>query len=98
VQVPQSWIIDDVNNTVPALTEETRLGYEMLAQLCPKEEETQPTFPNADSTSNTLDCIASLDEIIHVIRYPDLETRIQPANNVTAYHLQKLQEVGYTGM
>jgi len=70
----------------------------MLAQLCPEEEEIQPTFPNVNSSSNTFDCVASLDEVIHVIRYPDLEIRIQPANNVTAYHLQKLQEVGYTGM
>jgi hypothetical protein len=100
VQVPQSWIIDDVNNTVPAPPEETRLGYEMLAQLCPEEEEIQPTFPNVNSSSASIsDCVASLDEVIHVIRYPDLDSGlIQTANNATVYHLQKLQEVGYTGI
>jgi hypothetical protein len=71
VQVPQSWIIDDVNNTGPALPEETRLGYEMLAQLCPEEQEIQSTVPNVNGSGNTFDCISSQNEVIHVIRYPD---------------------------
>jgi hypothetical protein len=50
VQVPQGWQINDVSNTGPAVLEETRLGYGMLAQLCP-EEEIQPTFPNVNSSS-----------------------------------------------
>jgi hypothetical protein len=99
VQVPQSWIIDDVNNTGPALPEETRLGYEMLAQLCPEEQEIQPTFPNVNSSINTSDCAASQNGVIHVIRYPNLDSGlIQTANNATVYHLQKLQEVGYNNI
>src|SRR5918999_6611924 len=69
----------------------------MLAQLCP-EEEIQPTFPNVNSSSVTSNCIASQNGVVHVIRYPDIETTIQPTNNATTYHLQKLREVGYTGI
>ena len=94
VQVPHGWIIHDVNNTGSSLLEESRLGYGMLAQLCP-EEEIQSTVPTVNSSGNTSDCVASQDEVLHVIRYPDLLTRIQPSNNITAYHLQKLEEVGY---
>jgi uncharacterized membrane protein YgcG len=97
VQVPQDWTIDDINNTDSSLLEERRIGYGMLAQLCP-EEEIQSTVPNVNGSGNTSDCLVSQNEVIHVIRYPDLETRIQPANNFTAYHLQKLQEVGYRSM
>src|SRR5215216_2456436 len=41
VQVPQGWIIQDVNNTGSALLEEATQGYGTLAQLCPEEEEEQ---------------------------------------------------------
>src|SRR5215218_6736730 len=39
VQVPQGWIIQDVNNTGSALSQEATQGYGILAQLCPEEEE-----------------------------------------------------------
>ena len=59
-------------------------------------------------TSSTTNCQGS-EQVIYIIRYPDLDTRIQAASNVTtnssndnmttddvqSYHLQKLQEVGY---
>ena len=39
VQVPEGWAIQDVNNTGTVLSDEARLGYGILAQLCPQEEE-----------------------------------------------------------
>jgi hypothetical protein len=104
IQVPQGWIIDDLNNTGVKLSEEGTRGYGLLAQLCPMEESQQQGVAfstNAgdsntnSSTSNGDNSCQGAQEVIHVIRYPDLVTRIQPGNNVTAYHLQKLQEVGY---
>src|SRR5215207_445294 len=37
IQVPQGWIIEDVDNTGSALSQETTQGYGILAQLCPEE-------------------------------------------------------------
>jgi hypothetical protein len=122
VQVPQGWIIHDVDNTGSALSEdETKQGYGVLAQLCPEEEEERqeqqeqgavPTLPNAGGSSgDTLSCERSESEVIHIIRYHDLDNRLPAANNATttsnsnsimtndnilSYHLQKLQEVGYS--
>ena len=56
----------------------------------------------------SLSCDPSENDVIHIVRYPDLDTRLL-ANNVTfddnmttdnilSYHLQKLQEVGYRSM
>jgi hypothetical protein len=116
IQVPQGWVIQDLNNTGSTLLEESTRGYGMLAQLCPEEEQQQqqqqgaPSTNNASggSTSSTTNCQGS-EQVIYIIRYPDLDTRIQAASNVTttssnnnmttddvqSYHLQKLQEVGY---
>src|SRR5215216_7049443 len=114
IQVPDGWVIQDLNNTGSALLNESSQGYGILAQLCPEEEQQgAPPTNNAsggsstDSTSNS--CRGSQEEVIYIIRYPDLDTRIQAASNVTttasnnnittenvqSYHLQKLQEVGY---
>src|SRR5215203_4936527 len=114
IQVPDGWVIQDLNNTGSALSNESSQGYGILAQLCPEEEQQgAPPTNNAsggsstDSTSNS--CQGSQEEVIYIIRYPDLDTRIQAASNVTttasnnnittdnvqSYHLQKLQEVGY---
>jgi PKD repeat protein len=126
VQVPEGWVIQDVNNTGSVLSDEARLGYGILAQLCPQEEEQQPPQqqPGAAALSNvsgsggnTAICQGSEGgDIIHIVRYPDLNTTIQATNNVTtttnntdnnnttsidnvlSYHLQKLQEVGYSGI
>jgi membrane protein implicated in regulation of membrane protease activity len=117
VQVPEGWVIHDLNNTGSALLEESTRGYGLLAQLCPEEEQQQqqgapPTNASGGGTTNsssgTSNCQGA-QEVIYVIRYPDLDTRIPAANNVTtattnnnmttdnvlSYHLQKLQEVGY---
>src|ERR687898_2084717 len=117
VQVPQGWIIQDLNNTDSALSEEETQGYEMLAQLCSEEEQqqqgggavlsTNASGGSTNSTSNS--CQDAQGEVIHIIRYPNVETTIQEANNLTTnnnmttnnlttYHLQKLEEVGYTNI
>jgi hypothetical protein len=121
VQVPQGWIIQDVNNTGSMLLEEATQGYGILAQLCPEEEEEQQgaapaTLPNAGGSrgDDTFSCEGSQNYVIRIVRYPDLDNRLQAANNVTSnssnnnssmtndnilsYHLQKLQEIDYRGI
>src|SRR5215207_8095761 len=113
VQVPDGWIIHDVDNAGFTSLEESRQGYVMLAQLCPEEEQQRilsnaGSSTNSSSTSTSNGCQAA-QEVIHIIRYPDLLAR-PLANNITtinnnmttttidnilSYHLQKVQEVGY---
>src|SRR5215210_7868395 len=118
IQVPDGWVIQDLTNTGSTLLEETSRGYGILAQLCPKEKEEQQqqgaqlTTDGGGSTNSSDNSISpsscqGSEEVIYIIRYPDLYTRIRAANNVTtgnnnittdnvvSYHLQKLQEVGY---
>src|ERR671919_324108 len=112
VQVPEGWLIQDVNNTgSSALLEESTQGYAILAQLCPQEEqeeEEQAALSNVSGRGDTTtSCQGSEGDIIHIVRYPDLDTRLQVPNNITtnngnltidnilSYHMQKLQEVGY---
>jgi hypothetical protein len=117
IQVPSGWIIQDVDNAGPAQLEEVRQGYGILVQLCPGEQQgAAAAASNASGGStNTISNINAsrcqgAQEVIHIIRYPDLDTRLS-ANNVTTtnnnltttdniltYHLQKLQEVGYRSM
>ena len=122
LNVPEGWVIHDVNNTGSTLSEESTQGYGILAQLCTEEEEQQQgataataARSNVSSSGDTTSCQGTEGDIIHIIRYPDLNTRIQASNNVTtttnttnnnnmtidnilSYHLQKLQEVGYSGI
>jgi hypothetical protein len=113
IYVPQGWVIQDLNNSGSVSSDEAARGYGILAQLCPEEGEQQRVAisSNASSGSNTPNCRASENEVIHIIRYPDLDTRPLANNdtaasmgnnttttttdNITAYHLQKLEEVGY---
>ena len=108
LQVPDGWIINDVNNTGSTLSNESMQGYAILAQLCPQEEEQEAALSNVSSRGDTAtSCQGSEGEIIHIVRYPDLDIRLQVPNNITAnngnltidnilsYHMQKLQEVGY---
>jgi PKD repeat protein len=118
VQVPEGWVIDDVNNTGSTMTAELTQGYGILAELCPEEEEggqlqQQEALSNvSNSSSNSNSNSTSIcqqqqaqDEIIHIVRYPNLSARLQLAlgvnntntttDNILSYHLQKLQEVGY---
>jgi PKD repeat protein len=121
LNVPEGWVIHDVNNTGSALLEESTQGYGILAQLCPQEEQQQQqqqevASSNVSGSNDTSSCQGSEGDIIHMVRYPDLDTRLQAANNVTtttpatnnnnmttidnilSYHMQKLQEVGYSGI
>ena len=132
IQVPQGWQIQDLNNPGVMLPEEAELGYGILAQLCPEEEVQQQQPPSTlTNASNTHGCIEAQDEVIHIVRYPNLDSGvIQTSNNSTsattagasfnsnnnqtttpgaatttttidnilAYHLQKLQEVGYNNI
>jgi PKD repeat protein len=124
LQVPEGWIIHDVNNTGSTFSEESTQGYGILAQLCPQEEgqgQGQGGAAAAAAPSNnvsrggggggdTVRCQGSEGDIIHIVRYPDLDTRLQVPNNITTtnnnnnvttidnillYHMQKLEEVGY---
>src|ERR687895_1688327 len=112
LNVPEDWVIHDVNNTGSMLSQESTQGFAILAQLCPQEEEQEQTVPSNVSVSGntTTSCQGSEGEVIHIVRYPDLDTRLL-ANNVTTtnsttittdnvltYHLQKLEEVGYGSM
>jgi hypothetical protein len=109
IDVPQGWIIHDVDNTgSSSLSEETAQGYGILAQLCPEVEQAQ--LPNASGMADTVSCEGSEGYVIHILRYHELDTKLRTANNVTttstndsimtndnilSYHLQKLREVGY---
>src|SRR5215217_8708029 len=118
LKVPEGWIIHDVNNTGSTFSEESTQGYGILAQLCPQEEgQGQAAAAPSNNVSgssggDTVRCQGSEGDIIHIVRYPDLDTKIQVPNNVTTtnnnnnvttidnillYHMQKLEEVGYNG-
>jgi hypothetical protein len=88
VQVPEGWIIHNVNNTGLALSDESTQGYGILAQLCPQEQQRQQqaAIPNAgNNSSDTLSsCDQSENDIIHIVRYPDLDNRLQIRNNDNA--------------
>jgi PKD repeat protein len=109
LQVPDGWIINDANNTGSTLSEESTQGYAILAQLCPQEEqEEQAALSNVSGRGDTTSCQGSEGDIIHIVRYPDLDSRLfadnvttvnntmTTADNILSYHMQKLQEVGYT--
>ena len=115
LQVPEGWIIHDVNNTGSMFLEESRQGYGILAQLCPQEQQQQQRAALSNNVSrggggggDTVRCQGSEGDIIHIVRYPDLDARLQAANNITTtnnnnrtidnillYHMQKLGQVGY---
>jgi hypothetical protein len=120
VQIPEGWIIQDIDNTGSALLEESTQGYGILAQLCPGELQGGAVLlPNpSDSSTNTVSsidasrCLGAQD-VVHIIRYLDLDTRLgisseditttngdmtTTTDNILSYHLQKLQEVGYSSM
>jgi hypothetical protein len=110
VQVPDGWIIDDVDNTGSTLSEDSTQDYAMLAQLCPEEEQQeQPTVPG-NGGADTSNCQGSENDVIFIVRYHDLDDALQVGNNVATtnnntnmttsdyillYNIQKLQDVGY---
>ena len=120
VLIPPGWLIQDVKNTGFALGTEVLQGYGILAQLCPVEQEEQQQqqqqplqgVPQSDANSNvssTTDgnCHGVQEEMIHILRYPNLAARIglslediirtdnESARVILAYQMQKLQEAGY---
>ncbi len=115
VQVPEGWVIHDVNNTGSMLIQESTQGYGILAQLCLQEEQlqVQAALPNVRGGSSSSiiygNCEGLQEDIIQIMRYPDLDTRLQSAfgvstnnnistDNILSYYLQKRQEVGYSGI
>jgi hypothetical protein len=113
IQVPNGWIIQDIDNAGAAQLEEVRQGYGILAQVCPGEQQGTAAGLSTNASSGSTNTISSINasrclgsqEVIHIIRYPDLDTRLSANNNLTTtidniltYHLQKLQEVGYRSM
>jgi hypothetical protein len=110
VQIPEGWVIRDVNNTGYALAAEVTQGYGILAQLCPEGEEEgqqqqQGALTNASGSSISGSCKQQPQgEIVHIIRYPNLGARLGIAvsdirdmipDSILEYEIQKLREVGY---
>jgi PKD repeat protein len=83
VQVPEGWIIQDLSNTGITLAVEALRGYGLLAQLCPPEQQ-QAVLVNPGSNSSNIststnssnNSCESSQEVIHVIRYPNLDARL----------------------
>jgi PKD repeat protein len=112
VGVPEGWVIHDVKNTGSALLSEVLQGYGVLAQLCPQEEQQAAvTDVGSGGGAGTYrgSCEDAREEIIHIIRYPNLSTRLgidsddiftlinrdTIPNAILSYHMQKLVDVGY---
>jgi hypothetical protein len=112
VQLPEAWVIQDVNNTGFALAAEVTEGYGVLAQLCPaeeeeEEEERQQQGALTNVSSSSCQQQQAQEEKIHIIRYPNLGARLGIAladvidvipDSVLGYQIQKLQEVGYSSI
>jgi hypothetical protein len=111
VQVPEGWVVQDVNNTGFTLAAEVTEGYGILAQLCPAEgggeeeegQQQQGALTNVSSGSCQQQQ-QDQEEIIHIIRYPNLAPRLGIAvdeinaiipDSILNYQIQKLQDVGY---
>jgi len=111
LQVPKGWVIHTVNNSASSVEAEGLQGYRILAQFCQGEQQRE-AVPNANSSNsistNNRCQVGQGEEVIYLVRYPDLNARLQLVNNATShnmttdnilsYHLQKLQQVGYRGI
>jgi PKD repeat protein len=83
VQLPEGWVIQDINNTGFTLAAEALQGYGILAELCPQEhEQGQAVLRNvgrsSSSGSNTYigSCQQAREEVIHIVRYPNLGAKL----------------------
>src|SRR5215211_964548 len=82
VQVPQGWVIHDVNNTGFALMAEVLDGVGILARLCPEKEQQLAVLPNAggnasvSNNNNSSSCRGAQEEVLHIVRYPNLSPRL----------------------
>jgi hypothetical protein len=91
-------------------------GVGILAQLCPEKEQQLAVLPNAggnasvsnnNNNNNNSSCQGAQEEVIHIVRYPNLSPRLGFASDdvisnddvtpdiILGYQMQKLQEVGY---
>jgi hypothetical protein len=104
VQIPEGWVIQDINNTGFTLAAELQQGYGVLAQLCPEGEEGQQQALTNVSSGNSSCQQQGQEEVMHIIRYPNLDTRlgitVDDIRNsipgaIVRYQSQMLQEVGY---
>jgi hypothetical protein len=105
VQLPEGWVVQDINNTGFTLAAEVLQGYGLLAQLCPEGEEAQQQGELTNVSSGNASCQQQgQEEIIHILRYPNLGTRlgitVDDIRNgiprpIIQYQNQMLQEVGY---
>ena len=111
VQLPEGWVIQDVNNTGFTLAAEVTEGYGILAQLCQAEEgeergqqQQQGAVTNVTSSGSCQQQQQAQEEIIHIIRYPNLGGQLGIAaedindiipDSILNYQIQKLQDVGY---
>jgi hypothetical protein len=111
LQIPEGWVVRDVNNSGSVLAAEVTQGYGILAQLCPEGEEEgqqqqqQGALTNASGSSISGSCKQQPQgEIVHIIRYPNLGARLGIAvsdirdmipDSILEYEIQKLREVGY---
>ena len=84
-------------------------GYGILAQLCPEEQQQQQQLPSPNVVDpNGITCQEAGEEIIHIIRYPNLGAILEftlddivndfddTADTILSYQMQKLREVGYS--
>jgi hypothetical protein len=105
VQLPEGWVIQDVNNTGFTLAAEATQGYGILAQLCPEGEGRQQQGPLTNVSSRNSSCQQQgQEEVIHIIRYPNLDTRLGITlddvntaipRSIVLHQNRMLQEVGY---
>ena len=96
VGVPNGWIVDNINNTDPAIEEhERQFGAGVLAIICPQNQAIR-------DLSGTYRCPPEIEGVV-IVRYSNLQSRpafsdIMRANkNITtsdllAFHLQFLQQ------
>ena len=113
VRLPEGWVIHDVNNTGSVLVQESTQGYGILAQICLAEEgeegqqqQQEGALTNVSSTSSCQQQQQAQEDIMHIIRYPNLGARLGIAvdeisaiipDSILEYQIQKLQEVlGYS--
>jgi hypothetical protein len=105
VQVPEGWVIHDMENTGFALFSEMLQGYGILAQLCSEEQQQQALRNVGSGTLSS--CEGSEGDVIYIVRYPNVGARLGLASDgittitndtihdILSYQIQKLQEVGY---
>ena len=74
IGVPEGWVIEDINNTLPLFQNlERQLGFAPLAMICPQEQASR-------SINGTYVCPEQASPALRIIRFADLQTRPEFAN------------------